>query len=72
MNRGYNIPEDTVKKIYDIYFNTLKKIILKYSGKIDILSLTKRDKISLTIEILLSKFNFKKTILLKTLRIYEF
>ena len=68
MNRGYNIPEDTVKKIYDIYFNTLKKIILKYSGKIDILSLTKRDKISLTIEILLSKFNFKKNYIIKNIK----
>lgn len=68
LNRGYNIPEDTVKKIYDIYFNTLKKIILKYSGKIDILSLTKRDKISLTIEILLSKFNFKKNYIIKNIK----
>ena len=67
MNRGYNIPEDTVKKIYNIYFNTLKKIILKYNGKIDILSLTKRDKISLTIEILLSKFKFKKNYIIKNI-----
>ncbi len=67
LNRGYNIPSETKIKIYDLYFNILKKIIFKYNGNLDILTLSNRGKISLVFEILLSQFKTKKNYITKNL-----
>ena len=68
MNRGYNIPDKTKIKIYDLYFGVLKKIIFKYNKELDILSLSKKGKISLFVDILLSQFKTKKNYIIKNLK----
>ncbi len=67
MSRGYNIPEKTKIKIYDLYFNILKEIILQNNKDLDIIFLSKRGKISLLIDIILDQFKIKKNFIIKKL-----
>lgn len=67
-NRGYNIPTNTKIKIYDLYFNSLKKIILKYDESLNILPLSKKNKISLFLNVVLDHLKFKKNYIIKNIK----
>lgn len=67
LSRGYNIPHATKIKIYDLYFKILNKIIFNYRKNLDILTLSNKEKISLLIDIFLSKFKIKKNYIIKKL-----
>ena len=67
LSRGYNIPRATKIKIYDLYFKILNKIIFNYRKNLDILTLSNKEKISLLIDIFLSKFKIKKNYIIKKL-----